>query len=83
MFDLLSKGHIKAHIYKVYDLKDTAQAHKDITSRKTTGKLLLKPSEPVSAEQTSSEMMCNKHAIIYVEKITLLAVILVHKESIQ
>ena len=48
MFDLLGNGHIKAHIYKIYDLQDAALAHKDITSRKTTGKLLLKPSESVS-----------------------------------
>ncbi|KAG0166390.1 NADPH:quinone reductase [Apophysomyces sp. BC1034] len=42
LFDLLKKGHIKTHIHKVYDLKDASQAHIDIESRKTTGKLLLK-----------------------------------------
>lgn len=44
LFDLLGNGHIKAHIHKVYDLKDTALAHEDIKGRKTIGKLLLKPS---------------------------------------
>jgi NADPH2:quinone reductase len=39
---LLEKKVIKAHIHKYYDLKDAHQAHTDIESRKTTGKLLLK-----------------------------------------
>ncbi|KAG1055334.1 hypothetical protein G6F43_002714 [Rhizopus delemar] len=39
---LLEKKAIKAHIHKCYDLKDAYQAHADIESRKTTGKLLLK-----------------------------------------
>ncbi|KAI8143344.1 hypothetical protein BJV82DRAFT_612414 [Fennellomyces sp. T-0311] len=43
VFDLLAKGVIKTHIYKIYDLADAKQAHIDIESRKTTGKLLLKP----------------------------------------
>ncbi|KAI9316764.1 hypothetical protein BX666DRAFT_1946680 [Dichotomocladium elegans] len=43
VFDLLANGHIRAHIYRVYDLKDAAKAHIDIESRKTTGKLLLRP----------------------------------------
>lgn len=43
LFDLLNKGHIKLHVHKVYDLKDAQQAHTDIESRKTTGKLLMKP----------------------------------------
>ncbi|ORY90572.1 hypothetical protein BCR43DRAFT_447577 [Syncephalastrum racemosum] len=43
LFELLSKGVIKAHVHKTYDLKDAVQAHLDIESRKTTGKLLIKP----------------------------------------
>lgn len=42
VFDLLKKKAIRVHVHKVYDLKDAAQAHIDIESRKTTGKLLLK-----------------------------------------
>ena len=42
LMDLLSKKIIKIHIHKHYDLKDAHQAHTDIQSRKTTGKLLLK-----------------------------------------
>ncbi|KAG1136624.1 hypothetical protein G6F37_012074 [Rhizopus arrhizus] len=38
---LLEKKAVKTHIHKCYDLKDTHQAHTDIESRKTTGKLLL------------------------------------------
>ncbi|KAI9484697.1 hypothetical protein BDB00DRAFT_878538 [Zychaea mexicana] len=43
VFELLAKGVIKTHIYKIYDLADAKQSHIDIESRKTTGKLLLKP----------------------------------------
>ena len=43
LFELLAKNVIKTNIYNVYDLKDAQQAHIDIESRKTTGKLLLKP----------------------------------------
>ncbi|KAI9264130.1 hypothetical protein BDA99DRAFT_437862 [Phascolomyces articulosus] len=43
VFELLSKNVIKTHIYKIYELVDAQQAHIDIESRKTTGKLLLKP----------------------------------------
>lgn len=43
LFELLGKGVIKAHVHKTYALKDAAQAHLDIESRKTTGKLLIKP----------------------------------------
>ncbi|CEG74289.1 Putative NADPH2:quinone reductase [Rhizopus microsporus] len=42
LMDLLSKKIIKVHVHKHYDLKDAHQAHTDIQSRKTTGKLLLK-----------------------------------------
>ena len=39
----ISQGKLKIHIYKTYPLADTAQAHRDLESRKTTGKLLLVP----------------------------------------
>lgn len=42
VFDLLKKNVIRLHVHKVYDLKDAKQAHIDIESRKTTGKLLIK-----------------------------------------
>jgi NADPH2:quinone reductase len=43
--DLLSwigQGKLKLHIHKVYSLSEAAQAHSDLESRKTTGKLLLR-----------------------------------------
>jgi len=39
--ELFSEGKLKTKVYKVYDWKDIAQAHNDIESRKTTGKLVL------------------------------------------
>ncbi|KAG2195255.1 hypothetical protein INT47_007984 [Mucor saturninus] len=42
VFDLLKKKVIRLHVHKVYDLKDAKQAHIDIESRKTTGKLLIR-----------------------------------------
>ncbi|KAI8062286.1 uncharacterized protein B0P05DRAFT_556388 [Gilbertella persicaria] len=42
VLDLLSKKIIKLHIHKLYELKDAKQAHTDIESRGTTGKLLIK-----------------------------------------
>ncbi|GAA5809675.1 hypothetical protein MFLAVUS_003087 [Mucor flavus] len=42
IFDLLKRKVIHLHVHKVYDLKDAKQAHIDIESRKTTGKLLIK-----------------------------------------
>jgi NADPH2:quinone reductase len=38
----LAQGKLKLHIHKVYPLSDAAQAHNDLESRKTTGKLLLR-----------------------------------------
>jgi NADPH:quinone reductase len=38
----LAQGKLKLHIHKVYPLSDAAQAHSDLESRKTTGKLLLR-----------------------------------------
>jgi NADPH2:quinone reductase len=42
VFDLVEKKVIKLNIHKIYDLKDAHQAHTDIESRGTTGKLLIK-----------------------------------------
>ncbi|CEP19006.1 hypothetical protein [Parasitella parasitica] len=42
VFDLLAKKVIKLHIHKIYDLENAKQAHIDIQSRKTTGKLLIR-----------------------------------------
>ena len=38
----IGQGKLKLHIHKVYPLSDAAQAHRDLESRKTTGKLLLR-----------------------------------------
>ncbi|KKZ63505.1 NADPH2:quinone reductase [[Emmonsia] crescens] len=43
LFGLLKSGQLKVRIHKVYPLEEIAQAHIDLESRKTTGKLLLKP----------------------------------------
>jgi NADPH2:quinone reductase len=39
----VSQGKLKIHIHKIYPLAEAAQAHRDLESRKTTGKLLLVP----------------------------------------
>jgi NADPH2:quinone reductase len=36
-------GKLKLHIEKVYPMSEAAQAHIDLASRKTSGKLLLDP----------------------------------------
>jgi NADPH2:quinone reductase len=38
----IGQGKLKLHIHKEYPLADAAQAHRDLESRKTTGKLLLR-----------------------------------------
>ena len=43
LFSWIGDGKLKVHIYKTYALKDAADAHRDLESRQTTGKLLLKP----------------------------------------
>lgn len=40
----IARGELKLRIHKTYPLADAAQAHRDLEGRKTTGKLLLKPS---------------------------------------
>ena len=39
----IAQGKLKLHIHKVYPLAQAAQAHRDLESRKTSGKLLLVP----------------------------------------
>jgi NADPH2:quinone reductase len=39
----IAQGKLKLHIHNVYPLADAAQAHRDLESRKTSGKLLLIP----------------------------------------
>lgn len=43
IFDLVESGRLQVEIGRRYPLKDAAQAHSDIESRATTGKLLLLP----------------------------------------
>ncbi|WP_028878100.1 quinone oxidoreductase family protein [Terasakiella pusilla] len=43
LFDVVKSGAVKIHINQRYDLKDTAQAHKDLEARKTTGSTILLP----------------------------------------
>jgi NADPH2:quinone reductase len=43
LWDLINKDHIKVNVHEVYPLADVKRATADIESRKTTGKLLLKP----------------------------------------
>ncbi|KAL7925733.1 hypothetical protein ACQKWADRAFT_318785 [Trichoderma austrokoningii] len=42
LFDLVISKKVAVKIHKIYSLKDVAQAHIDLESRGTTGKLLLK-----------------------------------------
>ncbi len=41
VFDMVNQGKLTVRIAHTYPLKDAAQAHRDLESRKTTGKLLL------------------------------------------
>ena len=43
LFDIVLSGKVKIDISKTYALKDAAQAHRDLESRKTTGSLVLIP----------------------------------------
>jgi NADPH:quinone reductase len=43
LFGWIESGRLKLHIQKIYPLQDAAEAHRDLESRRTTGKLLLKP----------------------------------------
>ena len=43
LFDVVSKGIVKIQAKHTYHLKDAAQAHRDLESRKTTGSIVLLP----------------------------------------
>jgi NADPH2:quinone reductase len=43
LFRWIKEGKLKLQIHKIYRLEDVAQAHRDLESRNTVGKLLLKP----------------------------------------
>jgi NADPH2:quinone reductase len=43
LFEWIADDRLKLRIYKVYALKEAAEAHRDLEGRKTSGKLLLKP----------------------------------------
>lgn len=43
LFDVVSKGIVKINVNQTYSLADTAQAHRDLEARKTTGSTVLLP----------------------------------------
>jgi len=43
LFQWLADGKLRTHIYRIYSLSEAAEAHRDLESRRTSGKLLLKP----------------------------------------
>jgi NADPH2:quinone reductase len=43
LFDVIKSGKVKIEINQTYALKDAAQAHRDLESRKTTGSTVLLP----------------------------------------
>jgi NADPH2:quinone reductase len=43
LFTAILDGSLKVSVDRTYTLADAAQAHRDLESRKTTGKLLLIP----------------------------------------
>jgi NADPH2:quinone reductase len=43
VFEMIAAGNLKLRVAHTYPLADPAQAHRDLESRKTTGKLLLLP----------------------------------------
>ena len=43
LFDVVKRGIVKINVNQTYPLKDAAQAHRDLQSRKTTGSTVLLP----------------------------------------
>ena len=43
LFDVVGRGIVKVEINQTYPLRDAAQAHRDLESRKTTGSTVLIP----------------------------------------
>lgn len=43
LFDVIAAGHVRIAIGRTYPLQETAQAHRDLEARKTTGSTVLEP----------------------------------------
>ena len=43
LFDVVQGGHVKINVNQTYELKDTADAHRDLEAGKTTGSTVLLP----------------------------------------
>lgn len=43
LFDFIIKGELNVKVHETYPLAEVARAQTDLETRKTTGKLLLKP----------------------------------------
>ena len=43
LFDVIASGAVKIEINQTYPLAETAQAHRDLEARKTTGSTVLLP----------------------------------------
>jgi NADPH2:quinone reductase len=43
LVEWVASGQLRLHVGQVYPLRDAAEAHRNLESRKTTGKLVLKP----------------------------------------
>jgi NADPH2:quinone reductase len=43
VFEMIAAGKLKLRIAHTYPLTESAQAHRDLEARKTTGKILLLP----------------------------------------
>ncbi|MCG8357541.1 MAG: zinc-binding dehydrogenase, partial [Kiloniellales bacterium] len=43
LFDVVGKGIVKIEVNQTYPLAETAQAHRDLEGRKTTGSTVLLP----------------------------------------
>ena len=43
LIEVISKGIVKNNVNQSYTLKDTAEAHRDMEARKTTGSTVLIP----------------------------------------
>jgi NADPH2:quinone reductase len=56
LFDVIEKGHVKIAVNQTYALKNTADAHRDLEARKTTGSTVLIPDRvvrPTPARESS------------------------------
>jgi NADPH2:quinone reductase len=43
LFDVVASGAVKIEVHQTYPLAETAQAHRDLEARKTTGSTVLLP----------------------------------------